>query len=157
MRHSKPPAGTAVVQLDEVDRGIIAALQQDGRAGNSAIAVELGVTEGTVRQRIKKLLDADLLRVTGLVNPEVMPDHQLCVLGVKIDESKQLEARARAVSALPEVRSVAIVTGRYDLLVEVIVSSNHGLIQFLSESLASVPGIESSETFLLLKTYGKWV
>ena len=157
MRHSKPPAGTAVVQLDEVDHGIIAALQHDGRAGNSAIAAELGVTEGTVRQRIKKLLDADLLRVTGLVNPEVMPDHQLCVLGVKIDESKQLEARARSVAALPEVRSVAIVTGRYDLLVEVIGPSNHGLIQFLSESLASVPGIESSETFLLLKTYGKWV
>jgi Lrp/AsnC family transcriptional regulator for asnA, asnC and gidA len=157
MRLSKPPPGTAVVQLDDVDRGIIAALQQDGRAGNSAIAEQLGVTEGTVRQRMKKLLDADLLRVTGLVNPEVVPDHQLCVLGIKIDETKHLEARARAVSALPEVRSVAIVTGRYDLLVEAIVPSNHGLIQFLAESLAQVPGIESSETFLLLKTFGKWV
>ena len=70
---------------------------------------------------------------------------------------QQLEARARAVRALPEVRSVSIVTGRYDLLVEITVDSNQGLIRFLSESLAEVPGITSSETFLLLKTFGKWV
>ena len=68
------------------------------------------------------------------------------MLGVKIDESKQLETRARDVAQLAEVRSVAIVTGRYDLLVEVLVSSNQGLIDFLSESLAQVPGITSSET-----------
>jgi Lrp/AsnC family transcriptional regulator for asnA, asnC and gidA len=64
---------------------------------------------------------------------------------------------ASEVSALPEVRSVAIVTGRYDLLVEVLVASNRGLIHFLSESLATVQGIQSSETFLLLKTYDKWI
>jgi len=157
MRTGKPPPHGGELSLDEVDRGIIAALRADGRAGNSAVAKQLGVTEGTVRQRIKKLLEAGLLRVTALVNPEIMPDHQLCLLGIKVDESKQLEARARAVSERPEVRSVAIVTGRYDLLVEVLVPSNHGLIQFLADSLALVPGIESSETFLLLKTYDKWV
>jgi Lrp/AsnC family transcriptional regulator for asnA, asnC and gidA len=156
MRASKIPPGSAL-QLDELDRGILAALRADGRATNSAIAEQLGVVEGTVRARIKKLLDGDLLRVSGLVNPEVMPDHQLCVIGLKVDESKQLEARARAVSELPEVRSVSIVTGRYDLLVELTVDSNHGLIRFLSESLAEIPGITSSETFLLLKTFGKWV
>ena len=156
MRPSKTPQ-PAVLQLDELDRGVLAALREDGRATNSAIAEKLGVVEGTVRARIKKLFDGDLLRVSGLVNPEVMPEHQLCVIGLKVDESRQLEARARTVGELPEVRSVSIVTGRYDLLVEVIVDSNHGLIRFLSESLADVPGITSSETFLLLKTFGKWV
>jgi Lrp/AsnC family transcriptional regulator for asnA, asnC and gidA len=156
MPSSKTPP-PLVIQVDELDRGILAALREDGRATNSAIAEGLGVVEGTVRARIKKLLDSDLLRVSGLVNPEVMPDHQLCVIGLKVDESRQLEARARAVSELPEVRSVSIVTGRYDLLVELIVDSNHGLIRFITDSLATVPGITSSETFLLLKTFGKWV
>ena len=128
-----------------------------GAPANSAIGAELGVAEGTVRQRIKKLIDAGAFRVSGLVNPEILPDHQLCVIGLKVDESKQLETRARDVSRLAEVRSVAIVTGRYDLLVEVLVASNQGLIQFLSGSLAQVPGITSSETFLLLKTYDKWI
>jgi Lrp/AsnC family transcriptional regulator for asnA, asnC and gidA len=150
-------AGATEVQLDAVDRGIIAALQADGRTSNSAIATTLGIAEGTVRQRIKKLLDARVFRVAGLVNPEIIPEHQLCVIGLKVDETKQLEARAREVSQLPEVRSVAIVTGRYDLLVEVLVTSNQGLIRFLSESLAQISGITSSETFLLLKTFDKWI
>jgi len=157
MRSGAKPDVATTVELDTLDRGIIEALRADGRAGNSAIAAGLGVTEGTVRQRIKKLIDTGAFRVTGLLNPEILPDHQLCVIGLKVDESKQLEHRARAVSELPEVRSVAIVTGRYDLLVEVLVSSNQGLIRFLADSLAKVPGIASSETFLLLKTYDKWV
>jgi len=156
MRGSNASSG-APLQLDPLDHGIIEALRQDGRANNSAIAASLGVAEGTIRQRIRKLIDAGVFRVSGLVNPEIMPDHQLCVLGIKVDESSQLETRALAVSQLVQVRSVAIVTGRYDLLVEVLVASNQGLIQFLSESLAAVPGITSSETFLLLKTYDKWI
>lgn len=145
------------VELDAVDRGIIEALRADGRATSSSIAEGLDVAEGTVRQRLKKMVDTGVFRVAGLVNPEIMPEHQLCVIGLKVDETRQLETRAREVSALPEVRSVAIVTGRYDLLVEVLLTSNQGLIRFLSESLAQVPGIQSSETFLLLKTFDKWI
>lgn len=150
-------SGSTPVELDRLDHGIIEALGRDGRASNSTIAEALGVAEGTIRQRIKKLMDAGVFRISGMVNAEIMPDHQLCVLGLKVDESKQLETRASDVSRLPEVRSVAIVTGRYDLLVEVLVASNQGLIHFLSESLAQVPGITSSETFLLLRTYDKWI
>lgn len=144
-------------ELDAVDQKIIELLRADGRANNSAIAAQLGVAEGTVRQRVRKLTDAGVIKVSALLNPEIISEHQLCMIGMKVVESRQLEACAQAVTKLPEVRSVAIVTGRYDLLVEVLVDSNHGLIRFLSESLADVPGIESSETFLLLKTYDKWI
>lgn len=149
--------GQPTLELDELDRGIVQALRDDGRTNNSAIAAQLGVAEGTVRQRMRKLTDAGVVKVSALVNPEIISEHQLCMIGIKIAESRRLEACAKEVSNLPEVRSVAIVTGRYDLLVEVLVASNHGLIGFLSESLASVQGIESSETFLLLKTYDKWI
>jgi Lrp/AsnC family transcriptional regulator for asnA, asnC and gidA len=144
-------------QLDEVDRGIVEALRADGRANNSAIAAQLGVAEGTVRQRVRKLTESGVVKISALLNPEVISEHQLCMIGMKVAESRKLEATAQAVAQLPEVRSVAIVTGRYDLLVEVLVDSNHGLIRFLSESLADIAGIESSETFLLLKTYDKWI
>ena len=146
-----------MLELDDVDRGIIEALRADGRANNSVIAAQLGVAEGTVRLRVRKLTEAGVVRVSALVNPEIISEHQLCMIGLKVEETKRLEASALAVSELPEVRSVAIVTGRYDLLIEVLVDSNHGLIRFLSESLAKVSGIQSSETFLLLKTYGKWI
>jgi Lrp/AsnC family transcriptional regulator for asnA, asnC and gidA len=144
-------------ELDAVDQKIVELLRADGRANNSAIAAQLGVAEGTVRQRVRKLTEAGVIKVSALLNPEIISEHQLCMIGMKVVESRRLEACAQAVTQLPEVRSVAIVTGRYDLLVEVLVDSNHGLIRFLSESLADVPGIESSETFLLLKTYDKWI
>jgi Lrp/AsnC family transcriptional regulator for asnA, asnC and gidA len=156
MRASHPPS-QPMRELDELDRDIIKALRLDGRTNNSVIAAQLGVAEGTIRQRVRKLSEAGVLRVSALVNPEIISEHQLCMIGLKVTESKQLEASAEAVSRLPEVRSVAIVTGRYDLIVEVLVDSNHGLIRFLSESLAVVQGIQSSETFLLLKTYDKWI
>lgn len=156
MRASHTPQA-ATLELDDVDRGIIQALRADGRANNSLIASQLGITEGTVRLRMKKLVEAGVVRVSALVNPEIISEHQLCMIGLKVEETKRLEASALDVSQLPEVRSVAIVTGRYDLLVEVLVDSNHGLIRFLSESLAKVSGIQSSETFLLLKTYDKWI
>jgi Lrp/AsnC family transcriptional regulator for asnA, asnC and gidA len=143
--------------LDELDQRIIDALRADGRATHSAIAQSLDVAEGTIRQRLKKLLDSGAFKVAGMVDPEVMPEHQVCVIGLRIDESRHLEARAREVGKLPEVRSVAIVTGRYDLIAEVVVASNQGLIHFLSRSLAKVDGITSSETFLLLKTFNKWI
>lgn len=144
-------------ELDALDRGIVEALRADGRTNNSVIAAQLGVAEGTVRQRMRKLTEAGVVKVSALVNPEIISEHQLCMIGMKVGESQRLEATAEEVSRLPEVRSVAIVTGRYDLLVEVLVDSNHGLIRFLSESLAKVSGIRSSETFLLLKTYDKWI
>jgi Lrp/AsnC family transcriptional regulator for asnA, asnC and gidA len=144
-------------ELDAIDLGIVEALREDGRTNNSVIAARLGVAEGTVRQRMRKLTEAGVVKVSALVNPEIISEHQLCMIGIKVAESQRLEATAEAVSQLPEVRSVAIVTGRYDLLVEVLVDSNHGLIRFLSESLAKVSGIQSSETFLLLKTYDKWI
>jgi Lrp/AsnC family transcriptional regulator for asnA, asnC and gidA len=157
MRAASQPPSPSIHELDEIDRGIIQALRADGRTNNSVIAAKLEVAEGTVRQRVRKLNEAGVLRVSALVNPEVISEHQLCMVGLKIAESHRLEASAEAVSALPEVRSVAIVTGRYDLIAEVLVASNHGLIRFLSESLAQVQGIQSSETFLLLKTYDKWI
>lgn len=144
-------------ELDEIDRGIVAALRADGRTNNSVIAARLGIAEGTVRQRMRKLTEAGVVRISALVNPEIISEHQLCMIGLKLSESKRLESAATEISQLPEVRSVAIVTGRYDLLCEVLVDSNHGLIRFLSESLAKVVGIESTETFLLLKTYDKWI
>jgi Lrp/AsnC family transcriptional regulator, regulator for asnA, asnC and gidA len=157
MRAAQSEGAVVQQELDATDRGIIELLREDGRANNSAIAAKLGIAEGTVRLRLRKLLEAGVFRMSALVNPETIPGHQLCVIGMKVQESRQLEARARDVSQLPEVRSVAIVTGRYDLLAEVLVTSNDGLIRFLSESLAKVPGIQSSETFLLLKTFDKWI
>ena len=146
-----------MLQLNDLDWKIIRELQANGREPNSSIAKRLGVTEGTVRQRAKKLLDAGVLRVCGQLNPEFLEGHQLILVGVTIKESRRLEETFNELSQLEEVNNVAITSGRFDLFIQVIVSNNQGVINFLTASLAKIDGISHTETFVLLKTEGHWL
>lgn len=143
--------------MDEMDQKIIAILTADGRAGNNTIARELGVSEGTIRNRVRKLCESGLLRVSAKINPESVPDRQLFLLGVKVSASKDLCKIAEAIAALNEVQSVCITTGRYDLIVELWLPVKHGLIDFINGPVVEIDGIVSTESFLAMKSLKKWV
>ncbi|MCM8535844.1 MAG: Lrp/AsnC family transcriptional regulator [Lentisphaeraceae bacterium] len=146
-----------MVQLNNLDWDIIKELQKNGREPNSTIAKKLNVTEGTIRQRVKKLLEAGVLRVSGQLNPEFLESHQMVLMGVNIKESTKLMSIFDELNNLEEVHSVAITSGRYDLFIQVMVSSNLGLVDFLTGSLAAIEGISQTETFVLLKTKNYWL
>lgn len=146
-----------MVQLNKLDWEIIGELQKNGREPNSTIAKKLDVTEGTIRQRVKKLLEAGVLRVSGQLNPEFLEGHQMILMGVNIKESSRLEKTFDELSLLEEVHSVAITSGRYDLFIQVIVSNNLGVVNFLTKSMSKIEGISQTETFVLLKTKNYWL
>jgi Lrp/AsnC family transcriptional regulator for asnA, asnC and gidA len=144
------------MQPDETDWKIINILQKSDVPNNS-IAKKLNISEGTVRLRLKKLKDAGILEIKALINPEVLEHKQLALVAMRVSESRLLESKAKKVSALENVLSVSIVSGRYDLVAEVLVDSNRGLVKFLTEELPHVEGILFSESYLMLKTYNKFV
>ncbi len=145
------------MKADALDRRLIASLNRDGRITNKEIATLLNVSEGTVRNRIRKLTDAGLLRVAGLIHPDDAPTKQLLLLGITIASSRELTRTAEAISRLEGVQSVHITAGRYDIMAEVWVEAKGGLIQFLSRTLAGVDGIASTESFLIMKSFNKWI
>ncbi len=145
-----------VTQPDEIDWKIIEILAC-GYESNNTIARRLDLSEGTIRQRIKRLKELGILTVKALIDPNLLENRQLALVAVNVAESRLLEEKAEEVSRLEGVISVSIASGRYDLLVEVLVNSNHGLVQFLTERLSTVEGITKTESFLLLKSYGKYV
>jgi Lrp/AsnC family transcriptional regulator, regulator for asnA, asnC and gidA len=145
------------MMVDEIDRQLISLLNKDGRLPNNEIAVALNVSEGTVRNRCKKLEEAGLLKVVGLINPDDSPGKQLMLLGVNITSSKNLVKKATEISKLPNVESAYITAGRYDIMVEVWIDAKGGLIEFLSQTLAKVEGIASTESFLVMKSFNKWL
>lgn len=147
---------TNEIELDGKDWQIID-LMREGTTSNSTIATALGVSEGMVRQRIKRLRDLDILLVRGLINPEVLANRHCVFLGANVAEASLLEEKAQEVSQLPNVIGVSIVAGRYDLLIELLLDSHRGLVQFLTNHLARVPGITNTESFVALKTYKKHV
>ncbi|MDD5728178.1 MAG: Lrp/AsnC family transcriptional regulator [Victivallales bacterium] len=143
--------------MDKTDKKIISILNDDGRANNNYIARELDMSEGTVRNHIKKLSGSGILRVAGGVNPDKIPDKQFFILGVKVAASKDITNIAAAIAEFDEVLSVCITTGRYDLIAEVWLPVKNGLIDFISNRLAAVDGIVSSESFLAMKSLKKWI
>jgi Lrp/AsnC family transcriptional regulator for asnA, asnC and gidA len=143
-------------QPDERDWQIIDLLRA-GTISSSAVAEKLGVSEGMVRQRIKRMRDAGVLSLRGLINPDILADRQIVILGAKVALSRQLAQKAEEVAALPDVLSVSIVSGRYDIMIELLLDSHRGLVQFLTEELSKVEGIQSTESFVTLKNYSKFV
>jgi Lrp/AsnC family transcriptional regulator for asnA, asnC and gidA len=144
------------VEPDELDWKIIDLLREEA-VPNSAVAEALGVSEGTIRTRLKRLKESGVLEIRALINPDVLANKQLVLVGMTVAEARLLEAKAREVAALPGVQSVSIASGRYDLIAEVMTDSNRGLVSFLTGPLAGVEGIRSSESFLMLQSYGKFV
>jgi len=144
------------MQPDTTDWKIINRLSEN-YAPNSVVGRELGLSEGAIRQRLKKLQDAGIVKIKALRNPEILENQQLAMLGINVTESRLLEQKAQEICELEGVLSVAIASGRYDLLVEILVDSNKGLIQFLAKTLSSVAGISKTETFVILKSHQKWV
>ena len=145
-----------MMQPDDTDWKIINILRK-AHAPNSTIARELNLSEGAIRQRLKKLKDSGVMTVRGLINPDILSNQQIAIVAVTVAESSMLETKAEEISELENVQSVNITTGRYDLMVEVLVDSNHGLVSFLTEQLARVAGISSTESFIMLKGYNKYI
>lgn len=136
--------------LDEFDRAIINLLQQDGRMPFLTIAGQLGLAEGTVRRRVGKLLDEGLLRVVGMANPFKVGLNTVAIVGMKVERGK-IDSIAQKLRELSEVRYVALSTGNYDLVIEVVVSSNDELLTFLVDGLKDIEGITNTGTSIVLK------
>ncbi len=144
------------MQPDDTDWKIISILKR-GDVPNNTIARKLGVSEGTVRARLKRLKEAGILQVRALINPDVLENKQLVIVAVRVAESRLLDRKAEELAKLENVLSVSIASGRYDIIAEVLLDSNRGLVHFLTEELSTIEGILASESFIMLKSYNKFV
>ncbi len=143
--------------MDRMDKKIIACLVEDGRKSNNEIARLLKISEGTVRNRIRRLTDSGLLKIVGMTAPDALPDQELVLIGVKVAVSKDLTDIAEKISRLPEVQAASITTGRYDIMVEALLKVKSGPIDFLYGSLSRIQGITATETFMIMKSFNKWI
>jgi Lrp/AsnC family transcriptional regulator, regulator for asnA, asnC and gidA len=137
--------------MDLIDRQIVNLLRQDGRQSNVKIARELGVSEGTVRKRIDRLIESDILRIVGLVDPSKAGFATRAQILLKVDLA-QVEDATRVLSDMPEVMNLHWITGEYDLLVDAVFESDKHMVSFLTERMGNVPGIDSSRTAHVLRT-----
>ena len=135
------------MKLDDLNKRIIETLQRDGRRSFTAIARELGLSETAVRARVQKLTAAGVIEVVAVTNPLMVGFDVMAMIGIKANSD--LQALADMVSGWDETSYVVILSGSFDLLVEVVCSDNHHLLG-LVQRLRSLDGVKSTETFMYL-------
>ena len=143
--------------MDELDRKIIGLLQGDGRASNAKIAREVGVSEGTVRRRLRRLIQDDVVKVIAVPNLEKMGYATTALIGLQTGPGRS-DAVAEALARLEEVHYVAITTGAYDIFVWAGLESAEALGTFLRTKVGVIDAVQRTETFVNLsikkRTYG---
>ena len=141
------------MKLDDTNKAIIRLLE-DGRKPYSAIAEEIGITENTVRSRVNRLIEDGVLKISGLVNPQMLPDMQVAIMGVKLS-TLDLETKAKEFSALRGVISVVVVTGRYDLIVQLVTGTDeqNSLLNFFKNELSKIKDVSDVETFVCYQSH----
>ena len=136
--------------LDDLDKAIIKCLQADGRRPYAQIGRELKVPEATVRQRAERLIGRGVVQVVGVTDPLAMGFQQPALIGLKVDPAK-LEDIAERIAQLDEVAYLIVTTGRFDMVCEVVCEDNEHLLRVLTDSLAAIDGIRSTETLVELR------
>ncbi len=144
------------MQPDATDWEIIKLLRNK-QMTNSAVALELGVNEATIRQRIKKLKKSGILKVRAITNPDILENQLLVTILANLDSPDLLTIKAEEINNLNNVISVSIIAGQYDLMFEVLVASNKGLVKFITDELSTISGLSKTESVVTLKSYNKYI
>ena len=138
----------------KIDQSIIDLIKhlRDGRKSLKKIADDLGLSENTVRSRVNQLKQEGILDITGVISPDALPGHRMVMVGVKLS-TMSLVKKGEEFSRLKGVVSVSVVTGRFDLIMMVMLKEGFGLLEFYTEEVAALQDVQSVETFVVYKSY----
>jgi Lrp/AsnC family transcriptional regulator for asnA, asnC and gidA len=141
-----------MADVDQIDRQMIRILQRNGRGSNAQVAREVGVSEGTIRRRLKRLMQEELITVVAYPHPEKFGYGTEALVAVQVDPERTQEVASK-LSALTETSWVAVTTGAFDIFTWVALGSSEQLGDFLSKEIRTVPGVRRTETFVSLNSH----
>ncbi len=137
--------------LDETARRILSVLQRDARTSMRKISEEVGVSLGTVSNRVRRLEKIGVIRgYTVLLDPEKVGWDLNVVVGLRIQKGRLIEIQEK-IAEDPRVYGVYDVTGDFDSMV-VARARDRSDLDELSKNVMSIDGIERSVTHLVLNT-----
>ena len=134
--------------LDEADQAIVERLSRDARVSNREIAEQLGVTEGTVRARVKRMEEEKLIRITAVTNIDRFKDAALAYIWIEVERSGQTKVVAEKLAAIVELGFVGVMLGRADILAITMVRNAEHLAEFLHQHISVVEGVRGTRSTL---------
>lgn len=146
------------VNLDRLDNEIIRLLTDDGRISIGEMTKKLNVTAPTIRKRIKILEEKGLFKVSGMVDPSRHHKMITALVAMSIRSEGKLNEILEKISELPNVSWAGVVTGRYDIIAEVVCADGkEELYRFTSETILKLGNVIRSETFILMRSKNNWL
>lgn len=144
-------------KLDQVDLEILKHLQDDGRKSFTQIADALGLSVGTIRNRFSRLLADGTLHVIGRADPHRVGFHAPANVHITVRPPSLIEGAAECIAAFPEASYVAVVSGPYDLEVDVMCRDMAHLTDLVTKRLPQIPGVTDTRTSMILRVvkYGQ--
>ena len=136
------------LDLDDVDKAIIRALQEDGRAPYSKLGPAVGLSQAAVRQRVQRLVESGAMQVVAVTDPAMLGLGLQAMVGIKVHGD--VKAVAAAIAEVPDCEYVVITAGRFDLLVEVVAADTATLLDLLNDRIRTIPGVSDTEVFTYL-------
>jgi len=137
-------------RLDEVDRGIIEALQRKGREPFRRIAATLGVSEATIRARYARLVADDILQVTGVTNPLGLGFEAQAMVGVRT--AGPPDRVADEIARWEEADYVVVTAGQFDVLAELVCADRRALLA-VTNRIRALPDVITTESFFYLELW----
>ena len=134
---------------DRLDCKMIRLLQKDGRMSNTAMAQQLGISEYTVRNRLKRLFESGIIRVVAVANPIDLGFEISGNLKIRIDLKKTKQV-IDSLLKIDELIWVALTTGGTDIDVDFAVRSMKELQDLIFNKISVIDGIQSTETSLMV-------
>ena len=144
--------------LDSLDNKIIRLLTEDGRIPIGGMAKRLNVTAPTIRKRIKDLEKNGIFKVSGLIDPSRHQEMITALVAMSVRSEGKLDQVLDKISHLQNVAWAGVVTGRYDIIAEVIcVEGKDELYRFTTETILKMGNVVRSETFIVMKSRHNWI
>ncbi len=140
--------------LDEIDRAILRALQDNARISNADLAERVGLSASPCWQRVRRLEDGGYIEGYAAVLDQKrlgLPDTVIIEVTLDKHDDEVLERFGRALADLPEVLEAYLTTGAYDYFVKVAVDGTEGYERFLRERLYRIPGIRHTRSCFALR------
>ena len=138
--------------IDEIDKEIILELQKSGRKSYMELADMLHVSETTVRNRVKHLVDKSVISINAIPDLKALGYDFTAIVGLQVRLSDLHEVTNLLIKH-PNVCYLINVTGRFDLFAIVVTRSSAEFANFMETTIASIPNVLRTETFVNLHVY----
>ena len=140
----------------QLKQALISLLGRNARISTGELAARLDVPEKEVERAIGELeRDKTILGSTAVINDEALSGEVRAIIEVEVQPERDtgFDNIARRLAMFPEVRSLYLVSGKYDLRLEIIGKSLQDVASFVAGKLASQDGVKSTATYFMLKKY----